>query len=241
MPGKDELYTRYKRYQSLEKRYVKRFDRISNLRLFVFISGAVCILLGYFQGGVVLASYVFFFFLLLFILLILLHLKVEQELKRVRTMVAIQRRYLQRMNGQWVLFEDNGSEFVDHTHPYTYDLDVFGPKSLFQWISVAKTDRGRHQLKTYLANPSKDLNTIEKRQNAVRELTKKLDFCQKLECEGLLVEEAARDTEGLAKYAEESQVLFKGINIIRFLVPLMINVYIVFLIGKNRPDISYKL
>lgn len=213
----NELYTRFKRYQSLEKLYVKRFDRISNLRLFVFITGAVCTLLCFFLRGAALSSYVLFFFLLIFFLLILLHLKVEQKLNTVRTMVEIQRRYLKRMDGQWVLFEDDGTEFVDHTHPYTYDLDIFGPKSLFQWISVAKTVRGRYQLKAFLANQPKDFNTIKKRQNAVKELTEKYKLCQKLECEGLLAEKVVRDTEKLVSYAEELQVSFKGINIIRLL------------------------
>lgn len=226
MSGKGELHKRYKRYQSLEKRYLKRFNHISNLRLFVFLIGAVCTLLGYFLANIVLTACVLSFFLMLFILLVSIHIKVERELNIIRTMLEIQRRYLKRLNGQWVLFEDCGSEFIDSAHPYTYDLDIFGPKSLFQLISVAKTVRGRYHLKTLLANPSKDLNTIKVRQNAVRELSAKLEFCQKLECQGLLAEETVPDTEELVSYAEESQVLIKGTNIIRFLPVLTILAFV---------------
>lgn len=217
MSAYDVLLNGYKRYQNLEKKYRKKFNSLSNLRLFVFLAGAVCFLAGLFLGNKTLAWYILICFLVLFIFLIIKHGKVEQELNMVSAMAEIHRRYLDRINGQWVEFEDTGEEFADRNHTYTYDLDIFGPKSLFQWISVAKTAFGRLYLQTLLAKPDKELDTINIRRNAVRELTTKLEFCQKLECQGLLVGKAVQDTEGLISYAEEPAVLSKAINYIRML------------------------
>lgn len=216
MSAEKLFLTRYNSYQNLEKRYTKSFDRISNLRFFIFLAGAVFTILCSFLGTSTQAVSVLLFFLVIFLALVYKHSKVEQELNTVRAMLEIQRKYLSRMNGTWVSFADCGLEFVDANHPYTYDLDIFGPKSLFQWISVAKTVLGRYHLKTLLANPSKNLDSIKMRQNAVRELASKLEFCQNLECHGLLINEVSRDTGGLISYAEESGSLPKAIHIMRF-------------------------
>jgi DNA mismatch repair ATPase MutS len=208
---------RYNRYRKLEKRYAKSFDRTSNLRLVVFLIGAALTILSSFMKTAVLAFFVFLLFACIFLALVIRHAKVERELQTVRAMLDIQHRYLSRMNGEWVTFEDCGLEFMDGNHPYTYDLDIFGAKSLFQWISVAKTDMGRQHLKILLQSPSKNLDAITNRQNAVRELAAKLEFCQQLECHGLLADKVSRGTNELINYAEESRVLPRWIHIVRFL------------------------
>ena len=235
MSAEKLFLTRYNHYQKLEKRYTKSFDRISNLRFFIFLIGAALTVLCSFLGTSIQAISVLLFFLVLFLALVHKHSKVEQELNTVRAMLEIQRRYLNRINGTWVSFDDCGLEFVDGNHPYTYDLDIFGPKSLFQWISVAKTVLGRHHLKTLLSNPSKNLNTIKMRQNAVKELATKLEFCQKLECHGLLVDEVSRDTGGLISYAEESSSLSRVIRIVRFFPLVTILAFVLAISGWGLP------
>lgn len=217
MSGEKLFRNRYSHYRNLEKRYAKSFDRTSNLRLAVFLIGTALTILSSFRGTAALAFSVFLFFVCIFLVLVLRHVKVERELHTVRAMLEIQRRYLKRINGEWVSFEDCGLEFMDGKHPYSYDLDIFGPKSLFQWISVAKTDMGRRHLKTLLESPSKNFNDIKMRQNAISKLAAKLEFCQKLECHGLLADKVSQGTHELINYAEESRVLPRWIHIVRFL------------------------
>jgi len=235
MSAEKLFLNRYNRYQNLEKRYVQSFDRISNLRLFVFLVGTALTILSSFMGTAALAVSIFLFFLCIFLVLVFRHAKVERELQTVSAMLEIQRRYLSRMNGEWVSYEDCGLDFIDGNHPYTYDLDIFGPKSLFQWISAAKTDLGRCHLKTLLASPSKRPDAIKMRQNAVRELATKLEFCQKLECHGLLADKASQGTSGLISYAEESRVLSKGIHIIRFFPLVTILAVVLYILRWGIP------
>ena len=45
-------------------------------------------------------------------------------------------------------FED-GTEFIDLHHEYSYDLDIFGPESLFNRINRTVTLKGKEMLACY--------------------------------------------------------------------------------------------
>lgn len=66
-------------------------------------------------------------------------------------------------------FED-GTEFIDPHHKYSYDLDVFGPESLFNRINRTVTLKGKEMLVRKLTDLPSDTDIIHKRQEAVKEL-----------------------------------------------------------------------
>ena len=66
-------------------------------------------------------------------------------------------------------FED-GTEFIDPHHEYSYDLDVFGPESLFNRINRTVTLKGKEILARKLTDLPSDTDIIHKRQEAVKEL-----------------------------------------------------------------------
>ena len=41
---------------------------------------------------------------------------------------------------------DNGKEYIDPSHLYTFDLDIFGEHSLFQYINRTSTPIGKQRL-----------------------------------------------------------------------------------------------
>lgn len=51
---------------------------------------------------------------------------------------------------------DDGEAYIDPTHLYTYDLDVFGPHSLFQYINRTCTQPGKHRPPTGWGNISRE-------------------------------------------------------------------------------------
>ena len=65
---------------------------------------------------------------------------------------------------------DDGKEFADPAHPYTYDLDVFGPRSLFQYVNRTCTRLGREQLARWMACHLDKQEPILRRQEAEQEL-----------------------------------------------------------------------
>ena len=66
-------------------------------------------------------------------------------------------------------FED-GTEFIDPHHKYSYDLDIFGPESLFNRINRTVTLKGKEMLARKLTDLPSDTDIIHKRQEAVKEL-----------------------------------------------------------------------
>ena len=181
---------------------------ISTIRVLVFFTGAGVVTAlfktGYKDFSIILLG----LFLILFLFLIIKHNRVKNELKRIRCKIDIIQKYLDRIDGNWIKFVDSGEDFIDSNHPYTGDLDIFGSKSLFQWINVSNTFYGRKILKEFLVCPGKDIDLIKKRQNAVKELAEKFDFSQELQCEGMLAVGIGNNPENLLSYAENLDKIF---------------------------------
>ena len=70
----------------------------------------------------------------------------------------------------------NGKEFLDIDHFFSYDLDLFGEGSLFQFLNRTSTIGGRQKLAAWLMKPSVQKEIIEKKQNAIQELTEIPDW-----------------------------------------------------------------
>jgi hypothetical protein len=78
-----------------------------------------------------------------------------------------------------------GERFRDPQHVYADDLDVFGPGSLFQLLSTARTPMGEERLAAWLRAPA-DVATVRDRQRRVAELRPQLDLRERA---GLLGDE----------------------------------------------------
>ena len=88
-----------------------------------------------------------------------------------------------------------GARFLDADHPYSGDLDVFGPASLFERIDTSRTRHGEDALARRLTSASPvppDAAAVRRRQAAVRELVARLDLREALAEAG----QAARESEG---------------------------------------------
>ena len=71
---------------------------------------------------------------------------------------------------------DGGEEWVDATHPYTGDLDVFGAHSAFQQLNRTATVLGRSGLAQWCTRPLEYADHVVERQRAVGELAARPEF-----------------------------------------------------------------
>ena len=84
--------------------------------------------------------------------------------------VAFYERSLARLDGQWAgAGGETGDRFLDDEHLYARDLDLFGPASLFELLSAARTRIGEDTLAAWLKAPAAP-PVVHARQEAVREL-----------------------------------------------------------------------
>ena len=88
-----------------------------------------------------------------------------------------------RLEDRWQGTGDRGARFFDEDHLYAGDLDIFGPGSLFQLLSLARTQLGEDLLARWLTAPA-PAAVVRLRQDAVAELRGQLDFREALATAG---------------------------------------------------------
>lgn len=97
--------------------------------------------------------------------------------------VAFYERGLARVEDRWIGTGDTGERFLDPEHLYAADLDVFGRGSLFELLSVVRTEAGEETLAGWLTRPAPP-GAIDERQRAVEELRPRLDLREDLASAG---------------------------------------------------------
>lgn len=96
---------------------------------------------------------------------------------------------------------DGGDEFVDPTHDYSFDLDLFGPKSFFAYINRSATSVGRRALAREMLHPDLSADTIRQRQAAVDELSRRTDLRIDFQTWGACSGESPADSRSLEQLA----------------------------------------
>jgi hypothetical protein len=127
---------------------------------------------------------------------------------------------LARLDERWAGRGVSGARYLDETHLFAADLDLFGTGSLFERLCDARTRIGRDMLAQWLRAPA-GLDEVLARQAAVDELRARLDWREQLALLGADVPDGI-DTATLATWgavvAAEPSVGPKWIA--RFLVAL---------------------
>lgn len=181
--------------------------RTGTLRLLLFVAGTVCLFYGWHIGwavrcGIVLAT------VLPFGWLMIRHNRLFYRKACLEQEAAVNRQELAALEYDFSAF-DNGKEFADPAHLYTFDLDVFGEHSLFQSLNRTCTQPGKRQLAAWLGKHLERRQEIEKRQEAVRELAAATEFRQRFRVLGLMHKGEAADEAELEAWAK-SPALFRN-------------------------------
>jgi MutS domain V len=112
---------------------------------------------------------------------------------------------LARLDGHWAGRGQTGQHYLDPTHPYAQDLDLFGKGSVFELLSTARTHIGEDTLARWLLAPA-DPATLVQRQQAVDELRLRLGLREDL---AVVAEEARTgvDPVSLAAWGDAPALL----------------------------------
>ena len=113
--------------------------------------------------------------IVLFFLLIGKHKQIAVKRRIAKAKIAINEREIAFIE-QGVYPADNGKDFEPAQHPYAYDLDVLGEKSLYHYLNRTHTYLGRKRLAEQLLYP-KD-TAILAHQEAIKALTPQLAWRQ---------------------------------------------------------------
>ena len=143
-----------------------------------------------------------------FFFLVQLQWKKENHRKILLSMVTLNHNEAEAIHNRFSNFS-NGARFIDPTHPYSHDLDLFGDGSLFQYLNRCASPLGESKLATDLKHLHYDATAIQSRQEAIRELATKLDLRQQCWATGQQIETTAVDLNPLFEWLKEAD-LFLG-------------------------------
>jgi hypothetical protein len=115
----------------------------------------------------------------------------------------------------------NGEKYIDSSHFYTYDLDIFGQDSLFHHLNRTTTAIGEKTLaqglKYFLSNAE-----ILGNQEAIYELKEKLSWRQYLAALGKTVSDSEEDYKKLMGWATQTQSQISGVvNVLSYVFPIL--------------------
>lgn len=186
----------------------KQIFRISMLRLALFIAG-IAGLYFFFNQTTLLIICICLTFLPLFIL-VKIHNRFFIRKEWLETQARIIQEELQALSGDYSSFED-GKEYVNPEHPYSFDLDIFGRRSLFQSINRTCTFFGKNRLAEWLQNHLHEKTSIEKRQEMVREISEHTLFREQFRVAGLVHHGQSSDGEKIQAWSQSpAQYLHAG-------------------------------
>ncbi|KGE15108.1 MutS-related protein [Sphingobacterium deserti] len=154
----------------------KRINQNSFARLFVILGGGALLFYSFQLNNILLVLMLTIGIILIFVFLINRQAKLERQRDDKLAFLKINENEIQLKDTRQGIY-DNGQTFENNQHPYTADLDVFGPYSLFAMLNRAATALGKSTLASWLmaagSRPS-----IESRQQAVAELENDLEWSQ---------------------------------------------------------------
>lgn len=143
--------------------------------------------------------------LALFILIFVLHERVLRRLRNVRQRAEFYHRGLARLEGRWAGTGRQGEQFLQSSHPYARDLDLFGKGGLFELLCTARTSAGEQKLADWLLAAA-PVSEVTLRQGAVEELAPRTGFQERMALAGEDVQaQGARTPQALSEWAESAQ------------------------------------
>ncbi len=242
----EEFYKQEKERDEEQKRVLqKSYDRIAWLRLVVFLGAVILIWLGltsrpgkelYLIGGILC--------FIGFLVLIRIHDGIEKKQRLLAAREAVVDAYPARFGTEWREFPDDGSKYLKKDDLVARDLDLLGPGSLYQMISICQSAYGKWRLADVLLDPYSVSGERKERQEAVLELSEKPEFLMNYES---VVRQAfvtgrkhpVRDDEKTkaGNTYKPGRIKFRGwMGLMMAFVPLMnIAVIVGILIGMIQP------
>jgi ABC-type multidrug transport system fused ATPase/permease subunit len=202
---KDQLKEKYLNSAILYRDLVKKEERhlviLSVLRLFIFIGGLILIWAAFTKSipaGIILSLLI----TVLFIFLLELFSDYSQKREFLGNLVEINQNETNALSGNLSAF-DTGISYTDIKHDFSFDIDLFGVSSLFQYLNRTVTGYGRDILASWLSDPFILSGKLELRQEAIKELSSKDKWRQEFMASGMKIPLEKSEISGLLIWIEE--------------------------------------
>ncbi len=146
----------------------KKLTTYSTLRLLLFLGVAAGVY--FFFGNSKLILIVLLIGIPLFLYLVSKHSDLKEKRDLLKKLIQINKTEISVLSGDFFSLEE-GEEFIDPSHFYSYDIDLFGRGSFFQYCNRTVTREGKKGLANILTK--NEITNIDKKQEGIKELSQK--------------------------------------------------------------------
>ncbi|MBK7627069.1 MAG: DNA mismatch repair protein MutS [Bacteroidales bacterium] len=180
---KEKYLAAAKDFSLKEAKEEKLLLRLSLARFFSFTGGLALTWFVFLQSKT--AGYLLIA-LVVIIFLYLLKLYSEHLLKKefFGNLAKINRDEADAISGDYAHFEA-GNEYINIHHDFSFDVDLFGKSSVFQYLNRTVTGYGRDILANWLQDPYSISDTLVLRQDTIKELAGKERWRQEFLASGM--------------------------------------------------------
>ncbi len=217
-----ENYSKLLSYYTADKEKVEKKKLYTSLlRLIIFISIIASIWKAMSHENVVF-WFVCLALIIVFLFLLKLHTKLFNRYSFLLRIIKINEDEIAALEGNYLPFE-NGEQFEPNTHDFSQDLDVLGKYSLFNKTNRTSTLFGTKRLVHWFLNPLLDKEKIERRQNAVKELSPMVDYCQTFRAHGLAFDEKEQEYNFIKIWKKQKNIFIQNVvfKVLIYVVPII--------------------
>lgn len=155
-----------------------------------------------------------------FVYIVRSHQKITLGIKMTKNLQSINKDEIDFLNGKDVEFND-GNQFIDTSHPFSYDLDFFGPHSLFQYLNRTTTYKGQEQLSKDIVS-FRDQAVILEHQDAIKELAPLVEWRQIIQATAKIKEDSKEAYDNLIDWCNRPiRKVPMIVSILSFITPFL--------------------
>ncbi len=163
-----QFYREQKSLHAIALKKVKKQLAVSStIRVLAFLTIVAGIYFGYPNTQIIIGSIVIG--MAAFIFLVNRHLALTNSKNKLEKLIQINQLELDVFDGD-ISQLDPGKEFIDTSHPFSHDIDLFGQQSFFQYANRTTTKAGKNTLSSILT--ANTINDIPKKQEAINNISK---------------------------------------------------------------------
>jgi len=190
------------KFSLLEAREDKRLLYLSVAR-FLSFTGGLALIWFVFSVSKIAAYLLIPALIILFFWLLKLYSDHTRKKEILGNLAKINRDEAGALSGDYSQFE-SGDAFINPDHNFSFDVDLFGKSSLFQYLNRTVTGHGREILAGWLSDPYKLSEQLTQRQEAVRELAGKERWRQDFLASGMKTPLEKSQIESLLEWMKKS-------------------------------------
>lgn len=221
-------------FEQEAKRLKKKLTVSSITRLLTFLGIILGVYL--FFGNVQLMLIVVGVGLVLFVYLVYKHSNLQYSANLNKALLGINKTELKVLDRDYLDLDD-GAEFINPKHLYSYDIDLFGRGSFFQYCNRTATVEGKNEL--FKEITSNDIDVIEEKQQGIQELSKEPTWRQHFSAIASLVK-VQHSAKEIVKWIHNYKSVFpKAIAFLPTIFSLTSIVLIALLSMRQIPDIIF--